>query len=436
VIGLGAVQTGGLEKPVESTTAEVMPSSGVGYLDAGGVAPQTAGPGDWGEIKLTLTPLQRTIQDILDPLALETRVVKEWRSLYQSFFAFFARNGGADETERKAWAIAAEVFNTNLVAVSNRTTQVVPMTFQDFLDGVDSFRHDGLREGAHRDIAWQPKKILLLMAAMIGRIVAGWQADAGLARDPHRDLFPFRNYLIAENRKASFLGSVFGYDGRFSILEYRAAGLKPMLHAFPHFAHALMENGIYRCEFCTAQVAGNPPLLRAHFLRPLRASPPMGSISALDIVLLAGPPASTVGSRDSETPGSYFESSSTALQALAFEPSEAPEVRCSKIERLFELALTDGLLLCGPQRAEASTARRLAQTLGRTQAEEFVIERFFALGFRNGHGNEPCLEQAASQAPLRLARANCWALWSSCGQWRRRETRQKLLNKPAPSIPY
>ena len=397
-IGLGAVLTGGLETAVESTAAEVMPSSDAGYLDVGGAAPQTAKPGDWGGIELTLTPLQRMIQDILDPLALETRAVREWRNLYRSFFSFFAPNGAADETERRAWAIAAEVFNTNLVAVANRTTQVVPMTFQDFLDGVDSFRHDGLREGAHRDIAWQPKKTLLLMAAMIGRVVAGWQADAGLAPDPPRDLFPFRNHLIEENRKASFLGSVFGYDPRFSILEYGAAGLKPLLQAFPHFAHALMENGICRCEFCAPQVAGNPPLLRAHFLRPLRASPPLGSISALDMVLLAGPPASTGGSHDSETPSAYFESSSGALQALAFEPSEAPEIRCSKTERLFELALTGGLLLCGPQRAEASNASRLARTLGRTPAEQFVIERFFALGFRNGRGNEPWLEQAANQA--------------------------------------
>ena len=161
------------------------------------------------------------------------------------------------------------MFNTNLIAVANRTTQVVPMTFQDFTDAVDLFRHDGLREGAHRGIAWQPMKILLLMAAMIGRIVAGWQADAGLAGDSRRDLFSFRNYLIAENRKAALLGSVFGCEARFSILEYRAAGLKPLLQAFPHFAHALMENGICRCEFCAAQVADNPPLLRAHFLRPL-----------------------------------------------------------------------------------------------------------------------------------------------------------------------
>lgn len=239
-IGLGAVLTGGLETAVESTAAEVMPSSDAGYLDVGGAAPQTAKPGDWGGIELTLTPLQRMIQDILDPLALETRAVREWRNLYRSFFSFFAPNGAADETERRAWAIAAEVFNTNLVAVANRTTQVVPMTFQDFLDGVDSFRHDGLREGAHRDIAWQPKKTLLLMAAMIGRVVAGWQADAGLAPDPPRDLFPFRNHLIEENRKASFLGSVFGYDPRFSILEYGAARLEtlaPGLSSFRSCAH-------------------------------------------------------------------------------------------------------------------------------------------------------------------------------------------------------
>ena len=188
--------------------------------------PQAANGGDAGDICVSLTPLQRMIREVLDPLALHKRPVKEWRSLYKYYFAFFAPDGSADETERKAWAIAADVFNTNLVAVCNRTTQVVPMTFQDFVDGVDSFRHDGLREGTQRDIAWQPKKILLLMAAMIGRILAGWQADAGSARQPRQDLLPFRDYLITENRKAAFLRSVFDYDPRFSILEYPSCGVE------------------------------------------------------------------------------------------------------------------------------------------------------------------------------------------------------------------
>jgi hypothetical protein len=197
------------------------------------------------------------------------------------------------------------------------------------------------------------------MATMVGRIVAGWQADVGLTCQSHQDLFPFRNYLIAENRKASFLGSVFDYDPRFSILEYQAGGLKPLLHAFPHFADALMENGIDRCEFCAAQIAGNPPLLRAHFLRPLRVPIPLRTISTLNLVLLHKSLPLTAGSHPSTMESSYFEFSRTALEALAFEPTEAPEIKCSKIERLFELAITDGLLICAPQRADASTATRI-----------------------------------------------------------------------------
>ena len=46
-----------------------------------------------------------------------------------------------------------------------------------------------------------------------------------------------------------------------------------------------------------------------------------------------------------------------------------------------------------------AAAARIGKTLGRTDAEQFVIERFFALGFRNGHGNEPWLEQAAPKPP-------------------------------------
>jgi hypothetical protein len=399
VIGSGAILANGTETFTQGIAPEVWAGDPAMVEDGGRAPLQTAAPGNGGDVKLTLTPLQRMIEELLDPLALHKRPVKEWRSLYQSFFAFFGPNGGADETERKAWAIAADVFNTNLVAVCNRTTHVVPMTFQDFVDGVDSFRHEGLREGAQRDIAWQPKKILLLMAAMVGRILAGWQADIGLTRQSRQDLFPFRNYVIAENRKASFLGSVFDYDPRFSILEYQAAGLKPLLHAFPHFADALMENGIDRCEFCAAQVAENPPLLRVHFLRPLRAPIPLRTISTLNLVLLHKSFALTAGSHHSTTESSYFEFSRTAIEALAFEPAEAPAIKCSKIERLFELAITDGLLICAPQRADASTATRIGKTLGRTQAEQFVIERFFALGFRNGHGNEPWLEQPARKPP-------------------------------------
>jgi hypothetical protein len=399
MIGTGAGLAGTAERPEEGTAAEVLTGSGAVCLAVGAVPSQASKPGECGYATITPTPLQRMIQEILDPLALQKRPVKEWRNLYKSFFAFFAPNGVGDETERKAWEIASAVFNTNLIAVCNRTSQVVPMTFQDFVEGVDSFRHDGMREGAQRDIAWQPKKILLLMAAMIGRILAGWQADAGLLDEWPQNLFPFRNYLIAENRKAQFLGSVFDYDPRFSILDYRAAGLKPVLQAFPHFAYALMENGIDRCEFCAAPVAENPPLFRAHFLRPLRAPTPLPNISTLNLVLLHKTAPLTAGSHHAETKGSYFEFSKTALDAVAFEHSEAPETKCSKIERLFELAVTDGLLVCAPQRAGASTAARIGQTLGRTQAEQFVIERFFALGFRNGGGNEPWLEQGSSEPP-------------------------------------
>jgi hypothetical protein len=417
-IGIGPFVTGGTDRPIEDTTTKILTGDGTAYLAVAGKASQSAEPSNWGGVQVTLTLLQRMIQEILDPLALPQRPVKEWRSLYRLFFAFFAPNGRADEMERKAWTIAADVFNTNLVAVRNRTPQVVPMSFQDFIDGVDSFRQDGLREGSQRDIAWQPKKILLLMAALIGRIVAGWQADAGLARDALQGLLPFRSYLIEENRRAGFFGSVFGYEPRFSILEYPAAGLKPLLHAFPHFAYALMENGINRCESCVAQVAGNPPRLRAHFLRPLRAPIPLRIITTLDFLLLHKQPPLTVTSHNPATESSCFEFSSTELETLAFEPAEVPEIKCSKVERLFELAVTGGLLVCAPHRADALTAARIAITLGRTHAEQFVIERFFALGFRNGHGNEPWLEHLASEPsewdPDKLKRA-----WKQFGHWKK-----------------
>ena len=190
-------------KPVEATTADILPGDCSAYEAASGVASEAAKPGSCGEFQAGVTPIQSLIQEVLDPIALPRRTVREWRGLYKSFFTFFAPDGDADETERKAWAIAADVFNTNLVAVSNRTSQIVPMTFQDFTDGVDSFRHDGLREGAQRDIAWQPKKILLLMAAMVGRIVSGWQADGMAARGLRQELFPFRNHLIEQNRKSA-----------------------------------------------------------------------------------------------------------------------------------------------------------------------------------------------------------------------------------------
>ncbi|MGO9199982.1 MAG: hypothetical protein ACLQM8_05515 [Limisphaerales bacterium] len=141
VLGIGAILTAGAEAPLESTTGEALKGSGVVCAPAGGDAPHNAGPRGGGEAKAALTRLQQMLREILDPLALQDRPVKEWRSLYKSFFAFFAPNGSADETERRAWTTATDVFNTN---------------------------------------------------------------------------------LIAANRRASFLGSVFDYDPRFSILEYRA----------------------------------------------------------------------------------------------------------------------------------------------------------------------------------------------------------------------
>jgi hypothetical protein len=181
-ISVGALLACSAERRVEGTARVVATGSGAVHLGVEEVACQTTKADDCADAKISPTSLQRMIQEILDPLALQKRPVKEWRSLYKSFFGFFDLNGVADETEKKAWAIASAAFNTNLVVGSNRTSQVVPMTFQDFVEAVDSFRQDGLREGAQRDIVWQPKKILLLMAAMIGRILAGWQADAGWPR--------------------------------------------------------------------------------------------------------------------------------------------------------------------------------------------------------------------------------------------------------------
>ena len=71
-------------------------------MDARATAVHTGKPDDGGEVNVTLSPFQRMIQEILNPLAVHKRPVKEWRSLYKSFFAFFTPNGGADETERKA----------------------------------------------------------------------------------------------------------------------------------------------------------------------------------------------------------------------------------------------------------------------------------------------------------------------------------------------
>lgn len=359
--------------------------------------------GRGGELNANLTPLQQLIHEILRAEALPTRPVKEWRRLYKSFFGFFAPEGNADQTERKAWEIATQVFNTNLVAVSNRLSQVVPMTFQDFVDGGDSFRHDGLRESAQRDIAWQPKKILLLMASMIGRVIAGWQADAVAGQDLGPTFSPFRNYLIATNRKASFLESTFEYDPRFSIMDYGAAGLKPLVKAFPQFAFALMENGLVRCAVCPARTGSLPPLLRAHFLKPLRAPMAPAGLFTLYFVLLQRDLAGGVGGRGAEKQNPGFEFSETRLRALAFESSDESETKCARTEQLFELALTGGLIVCGPHRPDLSTAEKIGRALGRTSEEQFVVQRFFALGFKSGQGNEPWLQNTVGGQPELVA---------------------------------
>ncbi len=350
-------------------------------------------------LNVTLTPLQELIHEVLDPLALPKRRTKEWRRLHRSFFAFFAPEGPADEAERKAWAAAFEALNRNLVAVRNRTAQVVPMTYQDCVEAIDSFRHDGLFESAQRDIAWQPKKLLLLMSAMIGRVVAGQQADLLLPAGDRGQLHPFKEYLIEENRKAGFLGHLFNYDAQFSILEYQAVGLRPLVYAFPHCAYALIENGPYRCEVIASPVLTNPPLLRLHFRRPLREPISLRTMPSLDIILLRDPLPATAKGYNAPLDNDLLENSRSALASLAFDAADAPEVKQSIIERLFELAIRNQWLICSTHRATALSAGQLATVLGRTRAEQFAIEQFFSLGFRSGCGNEPWREQVGVVQP-------------------------------------
>jgi hypothetical protein len=94
-------------------------------------------------VEVPLSPLQRIVGEILDPLAFGHRTTKDWRRLYRSFFGFFATGGQADEVERKAWETAFGAFNRNLVAIQNRVVQVVPMTFQDILDAGASVLMEG-----------------------------------------------------------------------------------------------------------------------------------------------------------------------------------------------------------------------------------------------------------------------------------------------------
>ena len=350
----------------------------------------------------TATHLQDLIQAILEPVALAQRPVKEWRSLYRAFFAWFSSDGGAPQEDRTAWGIAFDAFNRNLVAVRDRATYVVPMTIQDFIDGVDAFKYDGLKENPQRDITWQPKKILLLMAAMIGRILAGRQADELVGTGAIGDLTPFREHLVEANRRASFLGHVFQHDPRFSILDYLAAGLMPLFHSYPHGAYALMENGLCRCEPFAARGTGLPPFLRLHFQRPLRVPILEQTFSHLDVVLLRDSPAPGVPSGDYDMGFSNLEFSSAPLAAVAFEPNEEWADKMRKIEQLFEWALDRRCLMCSAYRANQRSASVIGQALGRTSVDQFVIEQFFAHGFRSGSGNEPWHE------PLQCARSDLY----------------------------
>ena len=385
--------------------------------EAGGATLQCIKAEDSCDIDLALTPLQRLIEEVLQPVALGRRTAREWRRLYRAFVAFFDDDGDADESERSAWKLAVDVFNTNLVAVCNRNAVVVPMTFQDFVDAADSFMHDGLQESAQRDVAWQPKKILLLLAAMVGRIIAGRQADKAAVRSTRQDLRPFQEYLIQENRKASFLGSMFEYNPHFSIRDYRSAGLKPLLQVFPQVTDALINNGVQWCEFCAAQLAGDPPLLQVHLRKPLRGPIQSRNLSSFHLALLDKPLSLADESRLCEVNSPYCDYSTTALNALAFEVSESAEMKCSKIGQMFELALANRILVCGPHQAEVSTAACIGQSLGRTRAEQFAVEQFFSLGFRNGYGNEPWRRQAERE-PREPGAEKVKRARKQLGQWR------------------
>src|SRR5664279_4232972 len=101
VIGRSAILANGTETFIQGTAPAVWAGDPAVGMDGGRAPLQSPTPGNAGDVNLTLTPLQRVIEELLDPRALHKRPMKEWRSLYKSFFAFFGPNGGANETERK-----------------------------------------------------------------------------------------------------------------------------------------------------------------------------------------------------------------------------------------------------------------------------------------------------------------------------------------------
>ena len=127
------------------------------------------------------------------------------------------------------------------------------------------------------------------------------------------------------------------------------------------------------------------------------------SVSHLDVVLLRDGLASAAPSNEYAKGHSNLEFSASPLAAAAFDPHEEWAAKIGKIECLFEWALAHRFLVCSGYRAMQPSASLTGQALGRTPLEQFVIEQFFAHGFRSGSGNEPWHEPLEN-APSDLAR--------------------------------
>ena len=156
-----ATLANGTEAPVQGATAETLA----------------------GDVNVTLTPLQRIVEEILEPLAVGRRTVKEWRSLYRAFFAFFAPEGGADEAERSAWKTAADVFQHESGPFTNEST--IPNSPPNA--GADHLAWRGLRGSRRRRLGKAPalwlemkrraqalaKDLRVLPGSTLGKAVVG-----------------------------------------------------------------------------------------------------------------------------------------------------------------------------------------------------------------------------------------------------------------------
>ncbi|HRZ39528.1 MAG TPA: pyridoxal-phosphate dependent enzyme, partial [Candidatus Omnitrophota bacterium] len=329
-----------------------------------------------------LDTVTREILDIDFP-GIIARSRENWLRLHREFFGHFAPDGKASDEERMAWEEALKTINRT----ASLKAGTPPMRHIDFVQQAKDLNKSFEIELRQTDFSYQPRKSLLLMAAMVGRILAGRQAEEAPAAVVGAEI---QRVLTEANRAKNYLGFVFPQAAGVFCIDYLTAGLAPA-GLSSGAEDASSQAGAAKWKSVTLIPASSEaPLafLRVVFDRPVQIIVAGEGCPVCDFALL----------RDFRTFGRLSALRITQMKKEDFEAEEAlraftfdentPFADQQRRRFAFLKRMADHFAWPVLYRPYWFTAKRFAESVGRTPQERFFIEKFFALGFMSGGGNE------------------------------------------------